>query len=529
MPTGKKFKSKFIQAGLANYPNSFGVALIRKESFDKFINTLEGKPVIINHKDVIKDNFKDIGVGTVCNVWYNPEDGWYWCDGVITDETAINLIKDKGWSVSCSYNITLANDEGGLENNIHYDIEFLDGIFTHLAIVNNPRYERANIVLNSKTEMVNTSIDNGGVGSGDFNHAGRPGEVGGSEPAGTGRGGKYSDGKRNWVGAKPDKTEQKPKEENKQEKAEPEKEERKVNINGSQKTLSEMVLKENFKPMKQGFQYVIYKDNKYYRIKPSEYDYLKSLSRKKTYSEKPKKEFQILKSKEDGKIKYSLYRNGELQSHSDDYYKVLKHKLDLQKDSKETQQLKLFNALNTIIDTYTKNAIMNRKEEEREMALLDELKKLVASVENAKDIEDDDCNKVENEHVDKRKLIDEVGGILKDKVDDEIIRTIIGKIEKVAYEKSEAKDDKADNEKDEEKEKAKEEKKAEDEKKVEELEKDVKKDVENKCKNSIEEGKVENAKEDYFTKLYSIYNASMESPKQEHTTQTDRLEAGKKF
>lgn len=49
--------------------------------------------------------------------------------------------------MSCSYNITLANDEGGF--NVHYDIEFL-GVFTHLAIVNNPRYERANIVLNSK-------------------------------------------------------------------------------------------------------------------------------------------------------------------------------------------------------------------------------------------------------------------------------------------------------------------------------------------------------------------------------------------
>ncbi len=384
MPTGKKFKSKFIQAGLANYPNSFGVALIRKESFDKFINTLEGKPVIINHKDVTKDNFKDVEVGTVCNVWYNPEDGWYWCDGVITDETAINLIKDKGWSVSCSYNITLANDEGGLENNVHYDIEFLDGVFTHLAIVNNPRYERANIVLNSKTEMVNTSIDNGGAGSGDFDHAGRPGEVGGSEPAGTGRGGKI----------------------------------------------------------------------------------------------------------------------------------------------KEQREIK--NSLDDIISFYDYNDV---KEEEREMALLDELKKLVANVENAKDDRKDDCREVENEHVDKRELIDEVGGILKDKVDDEIIRTIIGKMEKLAYDKSEAKDDKADNEKEDvkEEEKAKEEKKVEDDEKVKELEEDVKKDVENKCKNSIEEGKVENAKEDYFTKLYNIYNASMESPKQEHTTQTDRLEAGKKF
>lgn len=39
---------------------------------------------------------------------------------------------------------------------------------------------------------------------------------------------------------------------------------------------------------------------------------------------------------------------------------------------------------------------------------------------------------------DKRKLIDEIGGILKGKVDEELWRTIIGKAEKIAYSKSEA-------------------------------------------------------------------------------------------
>lgn len=43
------------------------------------------------------------------------------------------------------------------------------------------------LVMNELEEMVK----NGGEGSGDFDHAGRPGEVGGSEPAGTGRKGKY--------------------------------------------------------------------------------------------------------------------------------------------------------------------------------------------------------------------------------------------------------------------------------------------------------------------------------------------------
>ena len=89
------------------------------------------------------------------NVWFDEKDGWYWCDGVIWDETAQNLITEKGWSVSCSYDVKLADDAGGTENNIPYDIEFLDGVFTHLAIVDNPRYERANIVFNSKTVVKN--------------------------------------------------------------------------------------------------------------------------------------------------------------------------------------------------------------------------------------------------------------------------------------------------------------------------------------------------------------------------------------
>lgn len=43
----------------------------------------------------------------------------------------------------------------------------------------------------------------------------------------------------------------------------------------------------------------------------------------------------------------------------------------------------------------------------------------------------------DNDSVDKRKLIDEVGGILKGKVDEELWRTVIGKLEKLAYDGSE--------------------------------------------------------------------------------------------
>ena len=171
---GKHFKSRFFKDGLVKV-EPFGTVFIKKENLDKYINTMVGVPVIINHKDLTDENVNDERVGVVNSVWYNEEDGWYWCDGIIWDETAQNLITDKGWSVSCSYDVKVANDEGGSENNIKYDIEFLDAVFTHLALVNNPRYERANIVFNSKTV-----IENGGQGSGNFGHAGRIGEVGGS-------------------------------------------------------------------------------------------------------------------------------------------------------------------------------------------------------------------------------------------------------------------------------------------------------------------------------------------------------------
>lgn len=50
---------------------------------------------------------------------------------------------------------------------------------------------------------------------------------------------------------------------------------------------------------------------------------------------------------------------------------------------------------------------------------------------------EDEC-KTQDEDVDKRELIDEIGGILKDKVDEELWRTIVGKLEQLAYNDSEA-------------------------------------------------------------------------------------------
>lgn len=142
---GRPFKSRFLQAGLVKY--DFGVCLLKKETIDKFVNTFVECPVIIDHKDNLTEADR---VGTIQKIWFSSDDGWFWCSGIITDEKAIDLI-EKGYNVSCQYRITdyIDNDEGKLHNANPYDKEILDGVFEHLAIVENPRYEDAFIAVNA--------------------------------------------------------------------------------------------------------------------------------------------------------------------------------------------------------------------------------------------------------------------------------------------------------------------------------------------------------------------------------------------
>ena len=148
---GRYFVSKFIEAGLAHY-KELGDILITKETLDKFIQTMVGCPVIIDHEDVNDKNVDKLRVGVISRVWYNEADGWYYCEGILTDNEAIDLVKNKGWSVSCSYSF-ISDDTQKTYHGKPIDMEFTDGEFLHLAIVETPRYEGANIVINSKEDF----------------------------------------------------------------------------------------------------------------------------------------------------------------------------------------------------------------------------------------------------------------------------------------------------------------------------------------------------------------------------------------
>lgn len=147
---GRHFAARFIEPGIVYYEGSDGGVLkVSKEALDKFVQSFIGCPVTIKHQVVRDENVDDIRCGVVSNVFFNAEDGWYWCDGVIWDKEAIQKI-GQGWSVSCCYHMTESTGEGGEWHNMPYDDELLNGVFEHLAIVPNPRYEEATILLNSK-------------------------------------------------------------------------------------------------------------------------------------------------------------------------------------------------------------------------------------------------------------------------------------------------------------------------------------------------------------------------------------------
>lgn len=512
-----------------------------------------GVPVIINHKDLNKDNADDERVGVVNSVWFDEKDGWFWCDGIIWNETAQNLITDKNWSVSCSYDVKTANDEGGSENNIKYDMEFLDGVFTHLALVNNPRYERANIVFNSKTEVINYNPDQKRNERGQWVKDDAliqqkkdkliPIEINGDEIP------QFETKKdlANWVkgifadlgsvnildtdteviltGSSANRETAKHRSTREENKA----------VFHKFQEMVEKSIKTDEKPADERH---IHDQDLYFnkmQIDGTPYDvelifdYLQKNNEFRYAGHKIINSIKIAPSHT--QALNALQTAGATNSINDlfiDFNPNVKENEDMNVENETLvangftfTQLPKLEELQTTID--------NSKE--TDMTLLEKIKDLIRTVENEKGDDMDDKEKIENEKVDKRKLIDEVGGILKGKVDDEIIRTIIGKMEKMSYDESET--GKADNEKDEEKEDKKDEKaencgkkvKNEDEKdkeKVEEVKEELKEDVDNKCKNS---------KESYFDKMNKIYNSAVKpsESEKEYVLRADRLKAAEDY
>lgn len=144
------YQANFLTPGVVSYQDvGQGVALLKKEAIDKMLPSFVGKPVIIDHQDITEKDFQKVAVGYITDVFYNVEDGWYYCKFLITKDEGHKEIAN-GMSVSCAFDV-LETKGGGEYLAVKYNEEILDGKGTHLALVKTPRYEDAKVtMLNAK-------------------------------------------------------------------------------------------------------------------------------------------------------------------------------------------------------------------------------------------------------------------------------------------------------------------------------------------------------------------------------------------
>ena len=142
----KRYFARHIKEGPVHYleKGEDKIYLVTNEALKKMNATFEGKPIYIRHVDEVNmDTLKEDANGYVVKSFYNEFDGAWWAE-IIADDKAQEYI-EKGWAVSNAY-LPTELGSGGVYHDIDFDKEVKNGVYEHLAIVDNPRYEEAVIM-----------------------------------------------------------------------------------------------------------------------------------------------------------------------------------------------------------------------------------------------------------------------------------------------------------------------------------------------------------------------------------------------
>lgn len=147
----KPFYCRHMQPGLCGYGTE--KVLVDIDAMKRMIGAdAVGKPVYILHSEEPNEErlkkLQEEAAGYITDSFYNELDGWAWFEILAVSDSAHQAIA-QGWKVSNAY-IPTEWGPGGTKNNVPYDREIVSGIFTHLAIVPDPRYEDAIIMTPEK-------------------------------------------------------------------------------------------------------------------------------------------------------------------------------------------------------------------------------------------------------------------------------------------------------------------------------------------------------------------------------------------
>lgn len=146
---------RHMQPGTARYKDE--TILLDTTCMQKMAKTMPRVPVYINHQDVDVENIHQAD-GFVTECFYNPLDGWLWAKFMVISDDA-KLAIQNGYSVSNAYHPTQFG-QGGTKNNVEYDREVLDAEFSHLALVEDPRYEKAKVYTPDQYKQYQQELNN---------------------------------------------------------------------------------------------------------------------------------------------------------------------------------------------------------------------------------------------------------------------------------------------------------------------------------------------------------------------------------
>ncbi len=158
--TAKSYKTRFLEAGVVNYPEQNQMVYISPDNLPILAQKFKGCKIVIEHKEVSEEQAQQEIVGYVSNIYM--DNGWAWADFTVHSQEAIDAI-NQGFSTSCAYSAVMKK-EGGVKNAVQYDDEVIDiredDVITHIALVPNPRYDDSIILENSINNKIKNKVMN---------------------------------------------------------------------------------------------------------------------------------------------------------------------------------------------------------------------------------------------------------------------------------------------------------------------------------------------------------------------------------
>jgi hypothetical protein len=148
---GKRFRCEFIREGPVDYSDiGMGIEVLRRETIAAALNSYIGRPLTLGHVSttLAAERLDAVAEGRVDKVGWDPETGWFFCEGTVETDAA----RAAGMTMRPSAGLVVKGyGPAGRWNNVKYERELTAIEFHHLALVPRGRYEEADFRLNAVT------------------------------------------------------------------------------------------------------------------------------------------------------------------------------------------------------------------------------------------------------------------------------------------------------------------------------------------------------------------------------------------